>query len=381
MFKKILHGLTVLGLLLPIGAYAQSCSTTQLAHNGSAVKICDLTFTNVPTFTGMCALSFQTGTYTIQNNTPVAMMLNYIRIKANDARPASDVALDTSVANSCISGSSLAAGATCNIKLNLQPQSAGSLNRILQIGIDSRQVELDSTAITSNVTTCSPANFPPGIVPATKVSFSQFSIFGSSTITNTGNSIITGDIGLTPGTAITGFPPGIITGSIHVNDADTAAARIAILAVYDSLWAQTCPATDLPVTIAANTTLTPGVHCGASSVTVNNNLTLTLDGQGDPLSTFTLQIPISLTLNNNVTINLINGAAKENIYWVVGVTASLGTADTFFGNIITGPATDTAPSPAGPGGSISLTNGTSVGGRLQSLNGAVTLINNAVNPN
>ena len=314
-----------MGLLLSLVSLTANASTTHCLvpskSKGVAATLvpCDFTFTATPTFS-CSATPPQSGVYTIRNNTPVTMRINYIRIKANDAQPAAASSIDTTVANSC--GTSLASGATCNIKVNLQPLVALNLSRILQIGIDSRQIELDGLVAIPNVTACFPAGFPPGISPETITAFNEFSIFGSSTVTNTGSTVITGDLGLTPGSAVTGFGPGIVTGTIHINDANTAAARLAILAVYNSLWTQVCPFPDLPVAIGANTTLAPGVHCAAAlSVTIGNNVVITLDGQGNPLSTFTLQIPVSLTANNNVTINLINGAQRSNVFWIVGVVS------------------------------------------------------------
>jgi hypothetical protein len=244
MHKKVQSGLVILGLMLPLISHAQQCGNTH--GDVSAARTCDVTFTSIPTFTNLCLATIQQGAYTIRNNTPVTLKINYIRIKNNDALPTQATAIVVAPSNNC--GSSLAAGASCNILLNLQPLALGNFNRTLQIGIDTRQVELDGAPITSAVN-CTPAAPPVPVVPINPAptppppSLFSASILGASTVTSTGLSVVNGDVDVSPGTAVTGFPPGtVVNGTIHSADATAATAQANALAYYNSAVALACPA-------------------------------------------------------------------------------------------------------------------------------------------
>jgi hypothetical protein len=187
-----------------------------------------------------------------------------------------------------------------------------------------------------------------------------FAVFAASTATNTGFSVVTGDIGLTPGSSVTGFPPGTLTGVLHINDALTARAKLNLQAFYDDLAGRACN------TIAPNlnSTLAPGVYCFPSSAQLNT--ALVLDGRGNPNALFLFQIGSTLTTASNSSVTLINGASASNVYWQVGSSATLGTNTAFQGTIIAY-------------SSITLTTGTSItNGRAMALNGAVTMDSNVI---
>lgn len=144
MNKKVKLGLMVLGLLLsPIGATVHANTRclvpSKMAGADATAVACDVTFSTTPTFSCDDALP-QAGVYTIRNNTPVTTKLNYIRIQNNDANPTADV---TITANTC--GATLAVGASCSVTVTLANE--GPFSRILEIGVDSRQVQLDSPVI------------------------------------------------------------------------------------------------------------------------------------------------------------------------------------------------------------------------------------------
>ena len=157
MFKYIRNGFLILGLLLPAITQAQPIIQAQEVRvaqdclsshvNKSGQRVCDVTFTVVPSFINQCTGTTQTGIYTITNNTPVTLKLNYIRIASNDAFPASATAIVPAPTNNC--GTSLAAGASCNIEVSIIPLQYGTFNRVLQVGIDSRQVQISAPAITT----------------------------------------------------------------------------------------------------------------------------------------------------------------------------------------------------------------------------------------
>jgi hypothetical protein len=190
---------------------------------------------------------------------------------------------------------------------------------------------------------------------------STFAVLGASTVTNTGSSVITGDLGLYPGTSITGFPPGTVIGTIHDTDAAAQAAQTAATAAFTT--GNALPGGITIVGDLGGQTLTPGVYKASSSAAITG--TLTLDAGGNPNASWTFQIGSTLTTASSSVVSLINGASAANVFWLVGSSATLGTSSTFKGTIIA-QASVTATTSAG------------VVGRLFALTGAVTLDTNTV---
>lgn len=190
----------------------------------------------------------------------------------------------------------------------------------------------------------------------------SFGVLAGSTVTNTGPTIIQGDLGVSPGTAVTGFPPGTVTGTIHVNDAVAQQAQADVTTAYNALAGLACN-TDLTGQDLGGMTLTAGVYCFSSSAELTG--TLTLDAEGDPNAEFIFQIGSTLTTASNSAVEVINGGNNCNVYWQVGSSATLGTATAFAGNIVALT-------------SITATTGANASGRLLARNGAVTLDSNSV---
>ena len=189
-----------------------------------------------------------------------------------------------------------------------------------------------------------------------------FAVLAGTTVTNTGPTVVSGDLGVSPGTAVTGFPPGVvINGTIHSADAAAAAAQAALTAAYNDA-AGRVPFTPIPADIGG-LTLGPGVYRAPVSLGITG--TVTLDGGGDPNAVFIFQIPSTLTTASASVVNLINGAQACNVFWQVGSSATLGTGSAFAGNILALT-------------SITVTTGTSIDGRALARNGAVTLDTNAI---
>ena len=192
---------------------------------------------------------------------------------------------------------------------------------------------------------------------------SSFAVLGGQSVTNTGPTIVNGDLGVSPGSAVTGFPPGIVVGgTIHAADALAAEAQADTTIAYNNLAGQPCD-TDLTGQDLGGLTLTAGVYCFSSSAQLTG--TLTLDAQGDPNAVFVFQIGSTLTTASNSTIALINGASACNVFFQVGSSATVGTNTTFEGNILALT-------------SITLNTGASVSARALARNGAVTLDNNII---
>jgi len=191
-------------------------------------------------------------------------------------------------------------------------------------------------------------------------SASHIVVVGSSTVTSTGATVLNGDVVAPPAT---GFPPGIINGAQHTNDAVATQARTDLTSAFTSL---ALPACDVSATAAelGGSTLTPGVYCFDSSAQISG--VLTLDGQNNPNAQFIFRIPTSFSTADGAAIVLTNGALACNIFFVVGSSATLGGINNFNGNILAA-------------ASVSLRDGSTVNGNLYANTGAVTFIRNTIN--
>jgi hypothetical protein len=161
-----------------------------------------------------------------------------------------------------------------------------------------------------------------------------FAVLGGTTVTNTGPSVISGDLGVSPGTSVTGFPPGtVINGTIHASDAVAAQAQSDLTTAYNVFAGQPTSATvsaDL-----AGSTLTPGVYTSSTSApALGLSGDLTLNPQGDPNAAFVFQAHSTLTVASASHVLLINAAQACNVYWQVGSSATIGTGSEFVGNIM-----------------------------------------------
>ncbi len=182
---------------------------------------------------------------------------------------------------------------------------------------------------------CSPSlGVAAGVAPALGAAQS-FAVLGASTVTNTGVTTITGDLGVSPGTAITGFPPGVVIGgTIHAGDAVAAQARSDAFIAYNALAGEVCNV-DLTGRDLGGLTLTPGVYCFSSSAQLTG--TLTLDAQGNSGAVFIFKIGSTLTTASNSSVLVINGGHTcngSNVFWQVTSSATLGTGSHFAGNIL-----------------------------------------------
>lgn len=192
-------------------------------------------------------------------------------------------------------------------------------------------------------------------------SAAAFAVLGASTVTNSGNTVITGgNLGLYAGTSVTGFPPGVVVAPAvqHITD------QIANQAELDARTAYTVYSTLPPgtlVTQLAGMVLTPGTYTASSTLDLSVGGTVTLSGNGN----FIFQIGSGLTINVGATVLLTNGALAKNVFWAVGSSATIGTSAVMVGDVV-------AQS------SVSLGTGASLNGRAIALTAAVTLLGNAI---
>ena len=235
--------------------------------------------------------------------------------------------------SSCLSTLSLAAGVVCLVLAVTLIAPAGG----------SHATGLSATA--------------PGLGVA-----ASFGVLGGSEVTNTGPSIVDGDLGVWPGSAVTGFPPGTVNGTIHADDAVAQQAQSDVTTAYDDLAGQACDV-DLTGQDLGGMTLTPGVYCFDSSAQLTGSLTL--DAEGDSEAVWVFRIGSTLTTASNSSVSVIDGGDPCNVFWQVGSSATLGTDTAFAGNILALT-------------SITLNTGADVDGRALARNGAVTMDTNDV---
>jgi len=189
-----------------------------------------------------------------------------------------------------------------------------------------------------------------------------FAVLGGSTVTNTGASVISGDLGLSPGTAVTGFPPGLVdNGTVHAADAVALQAQSDVTTAYDDAAGRTPVVTES--SDLGGQTLAPGVYQAASALSLTG--TVTLDAGGDPSAVFIFHAGSTLITGSGSSVSLIAGAQACNVFWQVGGSATLGTTTSFVGTILALM-------------SASLDTGATLQGRVFARNGAVTLDDNTI---
>ena len=159
----------------------------------------------------------------------------------------------------------------------------------------------------------------------------SFAVLAGSTVTNTGTTVLNGNVGVSPGSAVTGFPPGIVNGVISVADAVALQAQIDNTNAYNVLAGKPIT-TNLTGQDLGGKTLIAGVYGFNTSAQLTG--TLTLNGQGNPNSVFIINIGSTLTTASGSSISLINGAQGGNVFFRVGSSATLGTSTSFVGDIL-----------------------------------------------
>lgn len=158
----------------------------------------------------------------------------------------------------------------------------------------------------------------------------NFSVLAGSTVTNTGSTVVSGDVGVSPGSAVTGFPPGLTGGTIHKADGAAGKAQIALTAAYLDAAGRSGGTTVAGDQVGK--TFTAGVYKSTSSLEISGDVTL--DAQGNSAAVFIFQISSTLTTASGSHIVLANGAKACNVFWQVGSSATLGTTSLFKGNIL-----------------------------------------------
>lgn len=189
-------------------------------------------------------------------------------------------------------------------------------------------------------------------------SASAYGVLAGSTVANTGFTVVTGDLGVSGGTTVTGFPPGVVNGTIHLGDASSAQAHADLASALS-----TAAGKAVQFTVASelgSTVLTPGVYHSTAG-TFGLTGTFTLSGSGP----FLFKMDSTFTTAADSQITLINGASADSIYWLIGSSATFGANSQLAGNFLAHT-------------SITLGAGSTVDGRLLALDGAVTMSSSAI---
>ncbi|MCI4361513.1 MAG: DUF3494 domain-containing protein, partial [Thermoplasmata archaeon] len=228
---------------------------------------------------------------------------------------------------------------------------------IIPLGAGARSVQGGSFASADHPDLPSPAA-ACGQLPVPLASASSYAILASSTVTSTGNTAITGNLGLSPGTSVTGFPPATITGIKNITTPSAAAAMANLTIAYNNASGRT----NCAVTIAGNIggqTLTPGLYKSTSSLAISSG-DLTLSGGGNPNGVFVFQVASAFTTTSGRAVVLSDGAQAGNVYWQIGSSVTIGTTSVMKGTIM---AHD----------SISMLTGSVLNGRVMAQTGEVSL--------
>jgi hypothetical protein len=230
------------------------------------------------------------------------------------------------------------------------------LAAIAVLAVATAALVIGSAGFAGAATTATAAAVPLGTA-------ANFGVLGAATVTNTGPTTIKGDLGLSPGTSVTGFPPGQVNGTVYTADSVALQAQNDLTTAYTDAAGQ--PVTATIPTELGGTTETSGVYNSAAG-TFGITGTLTLNAQGNPKAVFIFKAASTLITASASTVKLENGAKAANVFWVVGSSATLGTYSTFKGNIMAL-------------ASITVTTGVNIQGRALARTAAVTLDTDTIN--
>ena len=203
-----------------------------------------------------------------------------------------------------------------------------------------------------------------GQVPVGLGAAATFAVLaGAPAVTNSGSTVIGGNLGVHPAARVMGFPPGLVNGETHAGDASAQQAKVDLVAAYDDAAGRT-PAVVVTDGVLGGLTLVAGVYT-AGGVTLGLAGQLTLDGRGDPNAVWIIQATSDLVTAASSSVAFINGGQACNVFWQVTGSATLGADSRFAGNILALT-------------SITLRSRVALSGRALARNGSVSLMNDAI---
>jgi hypothetical protein len=238
----------------------------------------------------------------------------------------------------------------------------------LELVLDIRTVALADSTGTHIILITSGLGIP-GVIstaiqaPVVLRAAAGYAVLAGSTVTSIGTTTVNGNIGLAPGSSVTGFPPGNINGAIDISNTAANLAKAALTVAYNDAKGRTLA----PVSKIGNLggqTLAPGLYKSTSGMEITSG-DLTLDAQGNENAVFIFQIATTLTTSAGRQVILIGNAKAANVFWQVGTSATLETTTAFKGTIMADQ-------------SITLNNGATIDGRALARIGAVTMNSNTI---
>ena len=192
----------------------------------------------------------------------------------------------------------------------------------------------------------------------------SFVVLSGETVTNTGFTVINGNVGLSPGSSITGFPPGVVNGVVHISDAVAAKAKQDLNAAYTDASKRSGAPKPLSGDLGG-LTLTPGLYVSATSIELTSG-DLTLDALGDEDAIWVFQIGTTFVPMVGRKVILVGNARHDNVFWNTGSSATIGVGSTMVCNFLTQTF-------------ITVQTGATMEGRFLTQIGSVTFDSNKVN--
>jgi hypothetical protein len=197
---------------------------------------------------------------------------------------------------------------------------------------------------------------------------STYGLLSGASLIDYGGSYIVGNIGTSPGSTITNFPPGTCTGTINRNNASSAAALTDYTSAYTSGSAISTFVSTLPSAMGSNQVLNPGTYRVTNASLTG---TLVLSGAGQ----YVFQVTGTLTTASAATVILIGGAIASQVFWLVSGTAIFGTSTNFVGNVISNSATTTSSGGSAIGSIPANSQYTILAATSSSFNGSLSTLN------
>jgi flagellar basal body-associated protein FliL len=284
--------------------------------------------------------------------------------KAMDPSTITTTTFTMTQGSTSLAGTVIYAGTTATFK----PSSSLAANTTYVAMITTGVKDLSGNALQTNFVWSFTTATSTSSCAQTAVSLgtaANFEVLAGSGVTNTGKTNVTGNLGVSPGTAVTGFGPGTVSGTISTGVTSAAGtAQGDLTTAYNNAQGLTL----CPITVSGDLgglTLTPGLYKSTSSLAITG--TLTLDAQGNANAVFIFQIASTLTTASGANIVLANGAQTANVFWAIGSSATLGTTSVFKGTIMAY-------------ASITITTGAELDGRALARVAAVTMDTNTIKP-
>lgn len=313
------------------------------------------------------------GTYPIGSGAPLDSTISATFSKAMDPSTFTSTSFTIKQGSTAVSGTVTYAGNTASFK----PTNNLATNTNYTATVTTAVTDLAGNALLSQFKWSFSTSTSGGIcdqAPVKLNSAANFGVLGFTTVTNTGNTVVTnGDVGLSTGTSITGFPPGMATGTtspggtmakVHAaNDAPSQAAQADTLTAYNDAVARTLCVQTVTGNIG-NMTLPPGLYNSQSYLDISSG-NLTLDAKNNANAVWIFQTGSTFTVSAGLKMILANGAQAKNIFWAIGSSATLNTNCIFYGTILAKV-------------SVTLDTGATLNGRALALGAAVTLQGNAI---